>query len=64
MDANMQHLEEVEGSIVQINKAFSLLSQEQGGKLRLSQVEMRDDLIQDRLEEIDKLDSEIKARKA
>jgi hypothetical protein len=60
---DMQDIEIAEEEIELIRQRFDLLKAEKGGKLELSQVEMRDDLIKARLDEIDQIHNEIKARK-
>jgi hypothetical protein len=60
MDANMQQLEIVEQEINFINRSFCLLSSENGGKLSVRQIEMRDNLIADRLTERDAISAKVK----
>jgi hypothetical protein len=56
----MQTIIEVEAEINAIRRTYRLLKSEQSGKLSLEQVVMRDSLIEERLELIDKLDSDMK----
>lgn len=62
MAPSMQDLEQVEEQIALINEKFRLLSEQNGGKLTPSQVELRDDMIAELLQERDRISSEIKAK--
>lgn len=62
MAPSMQDLEQVEEQIALINEKFRLLNEQNGGKLTPSQVELRDDMIAELLQERDRISSEIKAK--
>jgi hypothetical protein len=60
---DMQDIEIAEEEITLIRERFTLLKEEQGGKLSLSQIQLRDDLIAARLEEIDGIHEEMNGQK-
>lgn len=63
MDARMQQIEDIEREIKFIKDGYDLIKAENNGTLSLQQVTRRDDLIADRLQEIDELDRQIKLEK-